>query len=343
MTDLVLLVNGVEYSGWTSARVTRGIEQICGAFELSVTERWADQTVRGKIRLGDACALLLSGTTLITGYVDEISPSYTAAGREVVVCGRDLTSDLVDCSAPTGQKLDQKLEALAKALCTPHGVIVRTAAGVDLSKPFKNQVAQDSESVFERLERLARLRGVLLVSDGKGAIEITRASKKILSTRLVLGKNILRGHATFSQRDVYHQYTVKAQQPEVDFPGQGTPSSKALAYDAAIRKNRKLTVLSEENADIKDCKDRALWECAVRSGRGARLNYTVQGWTHDGKEIWPINQRVHVVDEFLEEDREFLIVSAEHTLSNDGTFTDLTLCDPQAFNLLPLTEKAIFP
>ena len=342
MTDLVLLVNGVEYSGWTSARVTRGIEQICGAFEMSVTERWADQTVRGKIRLGDACALLLSGTTLITGYVDEISPSYTAAAREVVVRGRDITSDLVDCSAPTGQTQGQTFLALAKHWCAPHGVSVSVAAGVDMSKPFSIEIGQDSESVFERLERLARHRGVLLVSDGLGGLIVTRASTQRLSTRLVLGQNILRGRGEFSQRDLYYRYTVKGQKQEVAFSGPGTPSSTAFVLDKSMRGNRTLTVLTEHPADIATCKDRARWECNVRSGRGARLHYTVQGWTHDGAAVWPINQRVHVSDEWLEEDREFLITAVEFILSADGTFTELTLCDPAAFNLLALPEEAVF-
>ena len=351
MTDMVLLVNGQEYSGWTSARVTRGIEQICGAFELSVTERWADQTVRGKIRLGDACALLLDGQTVVTGYVDDIEASYDAASREVTIRGRDVTSDLVDCSVPTKpgkQTHEQTFPALAQLWCTPHGVTVQVARGLDLSKKFHIEAGQEGESVFERLERLARLRGVLLVSDGLGALEITRASTQRIPTRLVLGENIMRGRGSFTQRDLYYRYTVKAQQQEADNPvpatptSAGTPSSAAIATDNSIRSNRELTILAEGPTGIDGCRDRANWECNVRAGRGTRLNYTVQGWTYDGKTLWPINRLVQVVDEWLDIDKkfdEFLIVAVEYTLSADGTFTEITLCDPQAFNVLALTDK----
>lgn len=346
MTNIVLVVNGTEYAGWTAARVTRSIETICGGFELSLTERWSDTTARRKISPGDACAVLLDDTTVITGYVDDVSPSYTAAAREVVVSGRDLTADLVDCSAPTGQTLGQTFLALARLLCAPHGVAVRVATGLDLSKPFRIEAGQESESAHERLERLARYRGVLLVSDGKGAIEITRAGKQRLATPLVLGKNILRGDGRFSQRDLYRSYLVKAQQQEVDFPGStggGTPSSQALVLDKSIRSNRRLTVLAEETADIESCRDRARWERNVRAGRGTRLQYTVQGWTHDGKDLWPLNRLVRVVDEWFDLNAELLLVATEFSLGADGSFTELTLCDPRAFSLLELAEEeAVF-
>ena len=53
MPEVILTVGGRQYGGWKSVDIRRGIEQIAGSFELSVTERWAGQDQMRPIRQGD--------------------------------------------------------------------------------------------------------------------------------------------------------------------------------------------------------------------------------------------------------------------------------------------------
>lgn len=54
------------------------------------------------------------------------------------------------------------------------------------------------DTVFETLEQLARAKGVLLTTDGRGRLVICRASKKKAATVLELGKNVFEGKGKFS-------------------------------------------------------------------------------------------------------------------------------------------------
>lgn len=338
MADLVLTVNNRKYSGWKKIRIVCGIEQISGYFELEVSDRWAGQEVPWPILPGDACKVSVDGQTVITGYVDDAMPGYDARQHALTVMGRDKTGDLVDCSAvrENVEWKDRTLLQIATDLCGPFGI--KVTAATDVGKPFANATFQWGESVFETLERLAKHRGVLLVSDGAGGLVITRASSVKVATSLVRGENILSARAAMSHRDRYSKYIVKGENQGFDTstPEQNT-QAQGEAVDANIKRYRPLVIVAEEQGHSDKLADRAKWEAAVRFGRGSRATITVQGWNHaDG--LWQPNRLVRVRDQYLGIDMDMLIVTATFLLDQDGTRTELALCHPAAFDLLPVPE-----
>lgn len=114
--DVRLEINGVKYGGWTKISIRRGIGQVAGTFELSITERWPGQPIPAKIELGASCVVTVDGAPVITGYVDDVAPSYNAASHTVSVTGRDKTCDLVDCCPPSTQLKGATLAAVAGRL-----------------------------------------------------------------------------------------------------------------------------------------------------------------------------------------------------------------------------------
>ena len=117
-----LKINGREFSGWKKISISRGLEQLAATFELTVTERWSGQAKVIPIKEGDACTLLINGSPLIVGYVDDADPFYTDKEHGMVVSGRDKTGDLIDCSAPSTQFSGRTLGEVATDLCKPFGV-----------------------------------------------------------------------------------------------------------------------------------------------------------------------------------------------------------------------------
>lgn len=340
MNDVKLKVDGREYSGWKSLRVGRGIEQIAGTFELSVTERWAGQEQPWPILPGAECVLSINGHDLISGWVDDVVPSYDVTRHGIKVSGRDRTGGLVDCSAihESGEWKDRTLLQIAKDLATPFGVTVTAEASV--GAPFATASIQEGETAFETIERLARFRGVLLVSNGCGGLVITRTSTERIATGLVQGENILSASATLSHRDRYSRYIVKGQNSGSDFstPAQNA-SVSAEATDPAISRYRPLVIVAEDQGDVTKLADRAKWEAGVRAGRSCRATITVQGRSH-GDGLWHPNRLVSVRDDFLRLDGDMLITSVTFILDEKGSRTELELCRPEAFELQALPEPA---
>ena len=64
--DVRLEINGMKYGGWTKISIRRGIGQVAGTFELSITERWPGQPIPAKIELGASCVVTVDGAPVIT-------------------------------------------------------------------------------------------------------------------------------------------------------------------------------------------------------------------------------------------------------------------------------------
>lgn len=340
MSEVKLRINNLEYGGWKSVHISRGIEQIAGAFDLSVSDRWPGQDVARPIRPGDACTVLVDDVVVITGHVDDVSQFFDDKNHDLRIAGRDKTGDLVDCSAVygSGEWVNRTILQIAGDLCGPFGI--SASADVDYGAAFPKWNIQESESVFECLARAARIRGLLLTSDGVGGLLITRASTDKVNAGLVEGENLLSGSGEFSWRDRFSSYTVKGQNCGDDHTTTAQNAGpKSDASDQAVTRYRPLIVIAEDQADAARLKDRAIWESTVRAGQAARAIVSVQGWSHKNG-LWEPNKLVRVVSPSLNVDQDLLIVSVIFSLDESGTITDLDLCDRRAFELMGLPEAA---
>lgn len=340
MPEVSLTIDGKAYAGWTTVRIRRGIEQIAGTFELGITEIWSGQSQPWPIRRGQACTVAIDGEVVITGYVDDVLPQFDAQQHGVTVVGRDKTGDLVDCSAihATGEWTDRSLVQILRDLAKPFGVQV--SADVDAGVAFSCFALQEGETVFEAMDRAARMRGVLLVVDAAGNLHITRAGKERIGTALVQGQNVMAGSGTFSLRDRFSQYFCKGQDIGSDgSTADQNASPQGKATDPGVPRYRPLIVVAEEFANAGKLKDRALWEAAVRLGRSARPTVTVQGWQHAAG-LWGPNRLVPCEIPYFELSGDMLIVSTEYALDDEkGTVCNLELARKEAFELLPIPDS----
>ncbi|MCP1375397.1 phage baseplate assembly protein [Dyella lutea] len=340
MSNLLLAIDGQRYGGWTSLRISRGIEQVAGGFELSVTERFDGLTKPRPIRPGQKATVSIDGTTVITGWVDVVAPNYDAASHTLSISGRDATGDLVDCAAICtagvykGRTLAQIATDLAKPFKVP--VVVHT----DVGAPFAEWRIEPGETVMESLDRAARYRGVLLLSDGLGNLVITQPGSDKAPATLKLGDNILqaRGHSSLQQR--FAEYIVKAQQAGNDLLFGATaaqPSGRAL--DSAVGRYRPTIILAEDQANAGTCKTRAEWQRTVSAARGSLVVYTVNGWRANGA-LWQPNTLVQVVDSYLGVNEQRLISQVDFTLDEQGERTELTVVGRHAYDPIKIPQPA---
>lgn len=336
MSTTELKVNGKLFGGWQQVRIERGIEQIAGTFDLTVTDRW--NTAAGQqafeLRAGQSCEVLVDGHTVITGYLDSVNRSYDKAAHQITVSGRDKTGDLVDCSAifKTGQWRKKTIAQIAADLIKPFGIGLIVAA--DVGKPIPVFAIQEGASVFEELERAAKMRALLLISDGKGNLVLTRAGTERAASDLVEGDNILRADGEFSWKDRFSDYIIKGQRKGDDNDyGKTVAHQKASIEDLGITRYRPLLVLAEDQDGDATLKQRAEWERNVRAGRGTRATITVQGWK-DRDRLWQPNTITHLNSPLLSADVDLLITSVSYSLDDSGTTTTLQLSKPSAFDTI---------
>lgn len=340
MLDLRLTVNGMDYQGWKRATIERSIDTISGAFSLDVSDKWSAGSLPIEIKPGDECELLIGPSLVITGYVDKVSPSFDANVRSISVAGRDKSGDMVDCSAMNepGSWENITLGKLAEKLATPFGVKIIDES--EETEPFKLAKLQPGETPYEMIERYARQRGVLTISDGKGSVILKKPGKDRADVSLVQGVNIKSATGSVDRSNRFNEYIVTGQSFGSDLSfGDDAAHIDAKATDAEIRTIRRLKVLAANASDASNMKKVAEWEATIRAARSASITITVQGWEQTaGGRLWEPGELVELHSDWLQvgTPTDFLINAVTFTLDdNSGTLTELELVRPDAYESKP--------
>jgi prophage tail gpP-like protein len=377
MTNVSLIVNGVAYGGWTSVRVTRGLDAIAGGFSLACSERWASGPVgpAWPILEYDVCQVKVDDDVLIWGAVDRRTHKFNANDHTLGVEGRDLTGVLVDCCPVLTKNEFHNIGVLefCMAICSPFNIGVTLGEGIEdkaistsraptpgaaggrptaagtAPKSSSTKIGRPNlapwtidpgESGFEAIDKACRLVGVLPVSDGAGGLLLTRSGTARATTALVQGKNILSADASYDGSQRYGRYIVLGQgRGDDENHGPAVTSVKGESVDEGVPESRVLVVLPEHAVDRAFAKMRADWEAKTRKARGRTVAVVVQGWRQGDGAVWPFNALVNVEIPTLGIDGQMLITRTTFTLSvEEGTTTELELAAPDAFTPEPVTR-----
>lgn len=343
---VVLTVSGQQWDGWTEMSITRSLEAIAGEFDLTVTTQWSEAAPR-TIKEGLPCAVTIGTDTVLTGYIDDFIPSYDAENVSIRVMGRDKTGDLVDSSVvhKSGQWKGVKLEQLAREIAQPYGITV--ISETDTGEAFPSVVLEQGETGFELLDRLAKQRGVLLTSDAKGQLIITRASKKRASVALVLGENILAARGRFSWRERASQYIVKGSSSAGgatwdDQPAKVIGGRQVSIDDTEINRYRPKILVNEDSLTVGGASTRGDWYKARMMGEANTTEITVAGWRENGDSgpLWQKNLLADIRDPVQNLDTTWLIKSVTFTEGDGGRITVLALVPPESMDMPETRVKA---
>lgn len=339
---VTLRIDGRNFGGWLSIEITRSLEQAAASFALAVSSRWPGETNPIRIRPGSACEILVGSETVITGYVDSVAPKLEATAYSIAVAGRSKTGDLVDCSAvhTPGRWRKRKIEQVAATLAQPFGVSVLAQVSTGLALP--RFALESGETVQEAIERMARLRQLLVTDDAEGRLVLTRAGTGRAQVAIEQGANLLGGEAKADASGVFSTYTVRGQRvgDDQDF-GEAVARVTGEATDDALARHRPLVVNAEAQVTGASAKARAQWEAATRLGRSLEATVTVQGWRQKpGGKLWAPNLLVDVKAPALGLDGSFLISGVSLTLGDGGTLARLDLALPDAYRAEPPTPGA---
>jgi prophage tail gpP-like protein len=335
---VTLKVGGLQFDGWTTVSVSKGIRNPAGGFSLSYAEKASAKGEPLKIRTGEACEVLIGGETVITGWIDAGRPEFDPESRGLMVAGRDRTADLVDCSAlnSPGSWANRTLIQIASDLVAPFGLTV--VARTDVGAAFRRFSLQQGETVWDALERLARFRGFLVVPTTAGQIEFITPGRRRAGFTL-RQPDMLSASAEHDVGDRFSLYVVKGQSAGDDESnGRAAAGPKAEVTDPAIKRYRPTLILAEEQATLASLQARAGWEANVRAAAGRRMEATVQGWRDPSGALWSADLIVPVEAPWLGVMGDMLIADVTFELGESGSTTSLTLSPPDAYRPEPSTE-----
>lgn len=215
---LSLKVDGTFYDQWDSGSVTRDLKDFAGSFEFSVrdTERsmatfpYASPPALFRLRPGQKVEIYADGTLVLVGYIKTVAPDIDEQQAAVTISGEDKAGDLIDCAAmPDGpvEFKNVKLEDAAKKIAGPFGLTVRTE--VDTGRPFERYSLDLAEFGHAAIEKGARQRHVLVMSDGVGGVVITRTGASRAPEDLRLPGNVLGSSGEFTHEGRHSETIVR--------------------------------------------------------------------------------------------------------------------------------------
>jgi prophage tail gpP-like protein len=347
--DVELLVDGVRYGGWKSVRVTLSLESLAGSFALDVSDRWSDDAEPWPIQEEDPCRVTIGSgdrrQTVIDGFVDSRAIRADATTRDLTYSGKDRagaiveSSLLVKASAVKAAKwtfFSINIADFCRQVAAPHGIAVSVQPGLVLPVDPR-LVAHVGETGFEAVKRAAGSATVLIVSDGKGGILITRTGTA-RAAPLIEGANIKSAEVKYDATGRFRSYLVSTQSPGTDEASGEASQIQAEAKDLAVRRaSRTLIIRPDKSMTTAEAKRRADWEARVRAAKATTATVTVQGWQQPSGELWPLNAIVNVhAPRMIGVDGDMLISQVEYSISEGGQITQLNLVRPDAFEPEPL-------
>lgn len=327
---VTLYVNGKIYEGWEDVQIVRELNALASDFQIKMTDKWRVGQEPWRIQPGNSAHIHIGKQAILTGYVDKIEASMDPNSRNITVSGRSKTADLVDCSVtgPNSYPL-LNLKELAQKIIEPFKIPIYFRA--DPGNPFPAIIVQQGESVFTMLDRMAKMRKILMYPEANGGLIFSKIGTVKASTELIDGVNILSAKSTYDYTNRFSKYINKGQDIGANAQGDKLIGPIGIATDGAITRFRPLVIIAESVTDEGVVEDRAAYECGIRKGQSLKIEVTVQGWFQKDGTLWDINQIVPVDIGFLGVRRKMVVKKVTYNKNGSGTKATIELILPDAF------------
>lgn len=342
MSDLSLVVAGLQLSGWEDIRVTRSIERFPSDFEISMTERFPGELKPFVVVPGDSCQVKLGDDLVLTGYVDGYKVQQApGSGTMIRIVGRSKCSDLVDASAewPGAQIAGSTALEIAKKLAFNFGIAVDGGAEDDTLIPLYNLIY--GETSYDIIERVCRFRALLAYDMPDGSLRLSRAASIKSSSGLREGVNIQAFSIDYRIDGRFSEYIVVTQSVDTFSDVGSTGYLNASIKDLGVTRWRRKYIVSEaEGSDLKMAYRRADWEYRRRAGRSAQLHVVTDSWRDSNGLLWEPNTLVTLdIPSAKLFNKAWLIADVTYKMDGQsGTTCELLIMPPEAFAIQPASQ-----
>lgn len=336
--DLTLKVGSRSISGWTTIRVTRGIERLPSDFAIGLTELSPQDANSVVINPGAACQVFLDKDLVVTGYIDHYLPGITPTGHAIRAMGRGKCQDLVDCSAEwAGNQISNSTAlGIAEKLAAPYGIAVTALDPVGkVVDTYKFMWGATAYSVLE----LACRYSALLAYDGPdGNLILSRVGTGKAASGFTQGVNVQEAWGQNSIDQRYQDYVLRTLSMSFlnDLGGYNGDIMETF-HDLGVTRHRLKYLIAENGGNPKEfVLRRAMWEAARRYGRGHRLHVTTDSWRDKDGKLWTPNTLAPIdIPATKIVGKNWVIGEVTYIKDEKGTRADLILMPPEAFEPEP--------
>lgn len=288
-------------------------------------------------------AAYIGDQILVNGLLYSVETEYLIEGRAKTLRGYSFTADAIDSTIkPPYERNNITLEQLAADLVAPTGI--KAVFETDTGGPFDRVTAQETDTIFSHLAKLAAQRGVLVSSTVNGDMVFLRAAvdSPIVGT-IAEGQPIGIGYrAVYDGRKRFNAYKCIAADAGASLLWTDSPSASPktqTAVDNIVPRSRFRTFQTDDTMPG-NIKNAAEWRRSRQLIEALTMEFPVFGWYAPDGNLWRENTRVTVVSETLgvPDGYTFIIRAVEYALSGDGRVATLSLIPPQAYTGEPLED-----
>jgi prophage tail gpP-like protein len=336
----ILDVNGVRFQDWETVWVQQRWADAFTYFRFTAAER--DPVFLGnefplweklQFRPGDWCNIMLAGQLAVTGWIETRQVAYDANQHGVMLIGKSATAKVAKSSVftETGEFDGKSFQQIAQEVIGKYPVGIKIVGTLDPT-PFDKMQAQKGELIWDFLERLARVRGIVMGSDQYGNFLLIGDHQAPITGQLIEGRNIKSCQCTITQEQIYAEYRVDAQKPASDADAGSAASEMTNTAGTIIPRIPQSLLITPAEQPVKTLAElakRARTEADWHDYTEISATVIVQGWLSDGVNLWNAGDDVFIRSPMALLNNTMKIQNCTFSQdSNTGTITTLDLVMP---------------
>jgi len=269
---------------------------------------------------------------LVSGLLYSMSAARTNDGIIKDLEGFSFTADLVDSTLkPPYESNNVTLSQIATEIVSPLGINV--VFDTDTGGQFSRVTAEEGETIFAYLARLASQRGVLVSSTARGELLFTQATTDSVPVATLEEdeQGALEYRARFDGRARYNVYRAVGRSP--------IGNKESIAKDNAVPRSRFLTFQADETTRG-DIGEAAKWKRSKQLAEALTLTLPVADWYDPSGNLWRENTLVTVKSPTLHVPQgfTFIIRQVSYILENEGRRAELSIVPPQVYTREELVD-----
>lgn len=275
----------------------------------------------------------IGGELLISGYLYNVASSLSGEGTIKELAGWSRTADLIDSTLrPPYEENSVTLQQRAEKLVRPHGI--KAVFDTPPGGVFDRVTANESDTIFDHLKKLAKERGILISSTPEGNLLFTSANVRGASIATIEeGSPLVRDFkAEFNGRERFNTYRAINTTP--------FGNNEGISKDNRVPRSRIKTFRVEESM-AGEIETAARWERNKTLADALTVPVPVVGWLNPrtGK-IWKPNQKITVISPSIHVPKgfDFLIRSVEFEETKNEKTATLNIIPPQVYTKGEITE-----
>lgn len=341
--ELTIIVAGYSVNSWENVRVVLSLEQFPNTFVIEMTESYDPKSATpffNPVRAGQDCQILIGGTLVITGAIDEVNRQTGPELRSVSISGRGKGRNLVDCTVPISPislNGTPSIKEIAEHFCNLYNIKVVVDSDVTLPT-FPGVYWSYSQTPFSIIDQYANTSGCVVYEDKQGNLVIARLSALGKhASGFVEGLNVQQMASKQSVTERYGTYNLLS--PGYQPGPEGAEYRVFAVNDPSIDQTRTLNVVSsywdqfQSSPNTSPLETAAYFTMNRRIGRSNSVNLICDSWRDAAGTLWAIgNTAICHLPSIGINDVLWMIGTVIFNRSNDsGTTSEITLMDAKAF------------